>query len=115
MGTLPTWARPWRIHPGYRYQKTSASLCDLVDIKFYGVASHAAGAPEAGISALEAQVFNGINGLRLSLPKDVNIHGIITDGGQAANVIPEFASAASICGRPTGKPWIKSMKKWKIS
>ena len=39
------------------------------------------------------QVFNGINGLRLSLPKDVNIHGIITDGGQAANVIPEFASA----------------------
>ncbi|MDT2764450.1 M20 family metallopeptidase [Enterococcus asini] len=84
------------IHPGYRYQKTSASLAnDPVDIKFYGVASHAAGAPEAGISALEAllQVFNGINGLRLSLPKDVNIHGIITDGGQAANVIPEFASA----------------------
>lgn len=84
------------IHPGYRYQKTSASLAnDPVDIKFHGRASHAAGAPEAGISALEAllQVFNGINGLRLTLPKDVNIHGIITDGGQAANVIPEFASA----------------------
>lgn len=83
------------VHPAYRYGKTTASLAnDPVDIKFYGRASHAAGAPEKGISALEAllQVFNGINGLRLYLPKDVNIHGIITDGGLAANVIPEYAA-----------------------
>lgn len=38
------------------------------------------------------QVFNGINALRLQLPKDVNIHGIITDGGVAANVIPDYAA-----------------------
>ena len=65
-----------------------------VDIEFFGRASHAAGAPEAGINALEAliQVFNSINALRLNLTKDVNIHGIITNGGQAANVIPEYAS-----------------------
>ena len=84
------------VHPGYRYARTSKSLAnDPVDIKFYGVASHAAGAPEKGISALEAliQTFNGINALRLFLPKDVNIHGVITNGGEAANVIPEFASA----------------------
>ncbi|MDK4351601.1 M20 family metallopeptidase [Enterococcus thailandicus] len=83
------------VHPAYRYGKTTESLAnDPVDIKFYGVASHAAGAPEKGINALEAliQVFNGINGLRLHLPKDVNIHGIITDGGVAANVIPEYAA-----------------------
>lgn len=83
------------VHPAYHYGKTTASLAnDPVDIKFYGRASHAAGAPEKGISALEAllQVFNGINGLRLYLPKDVNIHGIITDGGLAANVIPEYAA-----------------------
>lgn len=83
------------VHPAYRYGKTTASLAnDPVDIKFYGCASHAAGAPEKGISALEAllQVFNGINSLRLFLPKDVNIHGIITDGGVAANVIPEYAA-----------------------
>lgn len=83
------------VHPGYRYKKTSASLAnDPVDIKFYGKASHAAGAPEKGISALEAliQVFNGLNSLRLFVPKDVNIHGIITDGGVAANVIPEYAA-----------------------
>ncbi|WHA08548.1 M20 family metallopeptidase [Enterococcus montenegrensis] len=83
------------VHPAYHYGKMTASLAnDPVDIKFYGRASHAAGAPEKGISALEAllQVFNGINGLRLYLPKDVNIHGIITDGGLAANVIPEYAA-----------------------
>ncbi|MFS1137539.1 amidohydrolase, partial [Enterococcus hirae] len=38
------------------------------------------------------QVFNGINSLRLQLPKYVNIHGIITDGGVAANVIPDYAA-----------------------
>lgn len=58
------------------------------------MASHAAAAPEKGVNALDAliQVFNGINGLRLHLPKDVNIHGIITNGGVAANVVPEYAS-----------------------
>ncbi|OTP10134.1 peptidase M20D [Enterococcus sp. 10A9_DIV0425] len=83
------------VHPAYRYGKTTESLAnDPVDIKFYGKASHAAAAPEKGVNALEAliQVFNGINALRLHLPKDVNIHGIITDGGVAANVIPEYAA-----------------------
>lgn len=84
------------VHPGYRYSRTSTGLAnDPVDIKFYGVASHAAGSPEKGVNALEAvlQVFNSINALRLHLPKDVNIHGIITNGGVAANVVPDFASA----------------------
>lgn len=83
------------VHPGYRYGRTTASLAvDPVDVKFYGRASHAAASPEKGINALEAliQVFNGINALRLHLPKDVNIHGIITDGGVAANVVPEYAA-----------------------
>lgn len=83
------------VHPAHRYGKTTVSLAnDPVDIKFYGRASHAAAAPEKGINALEAllQVFNGINGLRLHLPKDVNIHGVITDGGVAANVVPEYAA-----------------------
>lgn len=82
-------------HPGVHYKPTGQTLAvDPVDVKFYGAPSHAAGAPEHGINALEAliQVFNGINALRLHLPKDVNIHGIITHGGDAPNIIPEFAS-----------------------
>lgn len=83
------------VHPAHKYGKTALGLAnDPVDIEFFGVASHAAAAPEKGVNALEAliQVFNSINALRLNLPKDVNIHGIITNGGVAANVIPEYAS-----------------------
>lgn len=84
------------VHPAQHYAQTSESLAnDPVDIKFYGKASHAAAAPEKGINALDAiiQVYNSINALREHLPADVKIHGVITDGGVAANVVPEFASA----------------------
>ncbi|RLK62638.1 M20 family peptidase [Atopobacter sp. AH10] len=83
-------------HPGYEYGETATGLAnDPVDIVFHGVSSHAAAAPELGKSALDALIlaFNGINALRLYLPKDVNIHGIITNGGKAANVIPDYTSA----------------------
>ena len=84
------------VHPSTYYSKTSLSLAnDPVDIKFYGRASHAAAAPDKGINALDAviQTYNAINALREHLPQDVRIHGVITNGGVAANVVPEFASA----------------------
>lgn len=62
---------------------------------YHGKAAHAAAAPEAGINALNAVIhlFTGIDALRQHLREDVRIHGIITDGGQAPNVVPEFAAA----------------------
>ena len=62
---------------------------------FHGKAAHAAAAPEAGINALNAVIhlFTGIDALRQHLREDVRIHGIITDGGKAPNVVPEFAAA----------------------
>jgi amidohydrolase len=62
---------------------------------FHGKASHAAARPDAGVNALNAviRLFTGIDGLRQHLRDDVRIHGIITDGGTAANVVPEFAAA----------------------
>ncbi len=67
---------------GYRYM-------------FHGRAAHAAAAPEAGINALNAVIhlFTGIDALRQHLRDDVRIHGVITDGGLAPNVVPEFAAA----------------------
>ena len=67
---------------GYRYM-------------YYGRAAHAAAAPEAGINALNAVIhlFTGIDALRQHLRDDVRIHGVITDGGLAPNVVPEFAAA----------------------
>lgn len=84
------------VHPGYKHSLTGKSLAvDPVDVEFFGRSSHAAAAPEHGINALDAilQVYNASNALREHLPDDVRIHGVITNGGQAANVVPDYASA----------------------
>lgn len=63
---------------------------------FTGRTSHASAYPEEGINALDAviQTFNAISALRQQLRTDVRIHGIITDGGKAPNIIPERAEAS---------------------
>ena len=68
---------------------------NLVDFIFEGKAAHAAIAPEKGISALDAvlMMFNGLEYLREHVRSDVRFHGIITDGGKAANIVPERAAA----------------------
>lgn len=84
------------IHPSGKTGVTSPFLAvDPLDFHFYGAAAHAAAAPETGINALDAviQLFNGIGALRQQLPSDVRIHGIIPNGGDAPNIIPEYASA----------------------
>lgn len=84
------------IHPSGKTALTSETLAvDPLDFHFYGKPAHASGSPEKGINALDAviQLFNGINALRQQLPSDVRIHGIITHGGDAPNIIPEYASA----------------------
>jgi amidohydrolase len=62
---------------------------------FHGRTAHAAGEPEQGINALNAVIlfFNGIDAMRQHVTPDVRIHGIVTDGGQAVNVVPDHASA----------------------
>ncbi|MDR7871365.1 MAG: M20 family metallopeptidase [Tissierellaceae bacterium] len=84
------------VHPGVEHGFTTTTLAnDPVDVEFFGKSSHAAGAPEKGINALDAiiQVYNGSNALRQHLSDDVRIHGVITNGGEAANVVPDYASA----------------------
>lgn len=84
------------IHPSGKTTTTADSLAvDPLDFHFYGKAAHASSSPYLGINALDAviQLFNGINALRQQLPSDVRIHGIITHGGDAPNIIPEYASA----------------------
>ena len=72
----------------------SLALSEFV-ITFHGVASHSAVAPDKGRSALEALLlaFNGIAYLRGHVRDDVRIHGIIENGGQAVNAIPDKAVA----------------------
>ncbi len=83
-------------HPSIENRVLSSSLAiDALEITFHGRTAHAAGSPHLGINALDAviQVFNGINALRQHLTEDVRIHGIITEGGKAPNVVPDLAQA----------------------
>jgi amidohydrolase len=60
-------------------------------VDFFGKASHAAASPEKGINALDAVnlVFCAVNAWRQQLPEASRVHGIITSGGDAPNIIPE--------------------------
>jgi aminobenzoyl-glutamate utilization protein B len=61
--------------------------------RFHGVSAHAAGAPERGRSALDGvEAMNHmVNLMREHVPQDTRIHYVITQGGSAPNVIPDFA------------------------
>ncbi len=63
--------------------------------EFRGKASHASADPWEGVNALDAciQMFNNVAMLRQQVRPDCRIHGIITHGGAAANIIPEYAAA----------------------
>ncbi len=65
-------------------------------VTFNGKPSHASSAPEKGVNALDAinLLFSGIGAWRQQLPESCRIHGIITDGGIAPNIIPNRAGAS---------------------
>jgi amidohydrolase len=83
-------------HPSTYNMVNRGSLASTrVNIIFHGRASHAAAAPDKGINALDGiiQTYNAANALRQHLRDDARIMGVITNGGQAANIVPEYASA----------------------
>jgi amidohydrolase len=69
--------------------------CIHVNVSFRGVAAHAAKNPQDGRNALAAMIafFNGIDALRQHISPRARIHGVITNGGAAANVIPDHTQA----------------------
>lgn len=84
------------VHPGSRDTAVAYALaCLELDVEFEGRAAHAAARPEAGLNALDAMIaaFVNIGLLRQQLRDSARVHGIITDGGQAVNVIPQHTAA----------------------
>ena len=63
-------------------------------VEFFGRTAHASGSPDQGINALEAMVsaYSSINAIRQHLRPDGRVHGIITHGGDAPNIIPDYAA-----------------------
>jgi aminobenzoyl-glutamate utilization protein B len=82
-------------HPGYvnSVRLTSASALNSFKVNFYGIAAHAGGTPEAGRSALDGvQLMDvGVNYMREHIIQDARVHCVITEGGEAPNVVPPYA------------------------
>ena len=72
---------------------TSALANTSAKFRFYGIASHASMAPEKGRSALDAveSMDYMANMMREHVPQETRIHYVITQGGKAPNVVPDFA------------------------
>ncbi|MDP2872097.1 MAG: M20 family metallopeptidase [Bacillota bacterium] len=87
------------VHPGNANRAHAESIASFkMDIRFHGRPAHAAASPHQGINALDALVltYSAISALRQQLKPDVRIHGIITKGGDAPNIIPELTEGSFI-------------------
>ena len=75
-------------------QRPAIGRASLI-FEFFGTPAHASTVPERGVNALDAviQTFNAIALLRQQVRSEARIHGIITHGGMAANVIPDYTRA----------------------
>ena len=85
----------YQAHLGDRNDLTAnIQALDSIEYRFQGKASHAAASPFLGVNALDAVqlMFAGINALRQQLRPEYRVHGIITQGGTATNIIPDQAT-----------------------
>lgn len=87
------------VHPEtFDAASSNALTCQNLYIDFFGKSVHASAGPERGINALDAMIlsYNAIGALRQQMRSTSRVHGIITDGGKAANVIPDHTRAEFI-------------------
>jgi amidohydrolase len=83
------------MHPASVNLETMPCVCLAeLDVVYRGRSAHAAAMPERGVNALDALVlaYQGVAALRQHIRATERIHGIITEGGQAPNVVPERAA-----------------------
>ncbi|HUW44458.1 MAG TPA: M20 family metallopeptidase [Dehalococcoidia bacterium] len=91
------------VHPDVRNMVTIQALsCSSLEVEFFGRPAHAAAQPHRGINALEAMIlaFTAINSLRQHIRGEARIHGIITDGGEAPNIVPAHSAAVFLIRAP---------------
>jgi len=91
-------------HPGSANgAATESSLANISGkFRFYGKPAHAAGSPHMGRSALDAVMLmnHAVDMLREHVPQETRMHYIITNGGSAPNVVPEFAEVYAYARHP---------------
>ena len=91
-------------HPADRNGVSPVSNLANISAKFrfHGLSAHAAAAPDKARSALDAveAMDNMVNMMREHVPQETRIHYIITDGGKAPNVVPDFAEVYYVARQP---------------
>ncbi len=90
-------------HPGDRDELDPLMLAmTSLDVEFFGKAAHAAAEPHEGRNALDALLLSwtALSALRLVVRSDSRFHGVITDGGKAANIIPDHSAARFMVRSP---------------
>ena len=81
-------------HPGVESWSWAPLTAQVqYQVAFHGRSAHPTGNPTEGIDALGAliQVFNTLGVLQRRLPAASHVQGIVTDGGRATNIVPEYA------------------------
>jgi amidohydrolase len=94
------------MHPGdYNRLKPKVLACAFLDVVYHGKAAHASSRPWDGINALDGLVlaYQAIAALRQHIKSTERVHGIITDGGAAANIVPERAAGRFFVRAETAK------------
>jgi amidohydrolase len=81
-------------------------------VEYFGKAAHAASWPWRGVNALNAVIalFNALDAMRQHLRPDARVHGVITVGGQQANIIPEY-TAAEFYLRSLDKTYLQELRR----
>ena len=85
------------VHPATEDRAGVLTLaCVTLEVEYFGRAAHAAAHPHLGVNALDTLIlaWNSLNALRQHLREGSRVHGIITDGGEASNIIPAHAAAS---------------------
>ncbi|MDR3141988.1 MAG: amidohydrolase [Tannerellaceae bacterium] len=103
----------WHPGTGNAVSTGTGTAIRMTDYTFRGVAAHAAGSPDKGRSALDGvEAFNYmVNLLREHVPVSSRIHYVIVNGGEAPNVVPDYARASYYIRSPQ-RETLEKLTEW---
>ncbi|SOE24170.1 aminobenzoyl-glutamate utilization protein B [Spirosomataceae bacterium TFI 002] len=103
----------WHPSDGNKSDAANSLANKTGKFRFHGLSAHAAASPERGRSALDGleAMTHMVNMMREHVPEDARIHYIITDGGKAPNVVPDFAELYMYVRHPN-RDVVKDMWNW---
>jgi amidohydrolase len=94
-GAFEGTAAAMMMHPSGINLSTMPCICVAeVRVEYHGESAHASAMPHKGVNALDALLlaYQAVSNLRQHIQVTERIHGIVTDGGQAPNIVPDFAA-----------------------